>query len=350
MTPLANVTATPGRSVVIDLTKGATAANGHPVTVKSANLVSPSHGTLAKGTGTGRPMISGAGRAGLSGAVPLLVRPAAGTRTVTYTPDPGWRGTDTITYTLTDGHGGTARGSVKVITPNTPPVAHPIVISARTTSSSAVPASIWPLRHATDANHDPLTLTITKPRVGTATKRADGRVHYVAKPAAHSYTDRFRYTVRDGHGGQDTATVTIHVVAAAPSPPPVSDAGLRLVSKGNAGQGTVRLVITAYAIPKGKNATFNFALTGPGKDSLKPDSSSACGKPALSGRCTVGNGQALDLHFQPKGQWSFTASLTPKGFDDPSPTDNKVNASGAPSGPPSAHHRPGGSPQPRRTA
>jgi len=212
--PIPTVTITPGaKSVVIDLTDGATDPNGDPLTVKSASVAKPAHGKVVKGSkSSGRVITGGGGGKGALGGVLLYAKPASGPTTVVYTPDRGWRGTDTIDYTLTDGHGGTVSGSVDVRTPNAAPVAESYTVDARAWWSSVVPVYIWPLKHASDPNDDRLSLTFTQPTNGGSVRQAaDGHLEYFSQMGRGPYTDRFTYTVSDGHGGKATGKIKVRV-------------------------------------------------------------------------------------------------------------------------------------------
>ncbi|HLY13451.1 MAG TPA: Ig-like domain-containing protein [Candidatus Limnocylindrales bacterium] len=75
-------------------------------------------------------------------------------------------------------------------------------------ASTAVPV----LSNDTDPNGDTLVVTaVSTPSHGTATKDAGGGgVHY--QPAAHfNGSDSFNYSISDGNGGVDTATVTVTI-------------------------------------------------------------------------------------------------------------------------------------------
>ncbi|MGZ6733343.1 MAG: sigma-70 family RNA polymerase sigma factor [Nocardioides sp.] len=211
-TPLRPVVARSSTSpVTIDLTKGAVAPNGYPIRIRSASVTRPSHGTVVIDRAAARVP---AGRALAPFAARTVTPSAAPSTTVTYTPDAGWRGTDTITYVLTDGHGGTARGSVEVRTPNTPPVAGDD--SARASNgwlTTATPISIDVLANDSDANHDALAIkAVTKPEHGRATIVGD-TIRYTPPVGSDAASDTFGYTVRDGHGGTAHATVTVHLGA-----------------------------------------------------------------------------------------------------------------------------------------
>jgi hypothetical protein len=80
------------------------------------------------------------------------------------------------------------------------------------TASTAVNKSVTinVLANDTDPDGDPLTLTaVTKPPKGTATI-SGGRVTYIPNRGFRGI-DTFSYTISDGRGGTDTATVTVNV-------------------------------------------------------------------------------------------------------------------------------------------
>ncbi len=67
------------------------------------------------------------------------------------------------------------------------------------------------LGNDTDVDGDTLVLTgATDPAHGSVAAFADGTVVYTPDPDFHG-TDSFNYTISDGNGGTDTATVTITV-------------------------------------------------------------------------------------------------------------------------------------------
>jgi len=219
-TPIPTVTVSPDAgSVVIDLTDGATDPNGDPLTVKSAEVAKPSHGTVKKGGKAGRVLTGGGGGgAGLSNGVVYLRK--APTTTVTYTPDEGWRGTDTITYVLTDGHGGTVSGSVDVRTPNAAPVAVADEFHVHTWWRGFLPdapgVTLDVLSNDDAANGDRLVVTSLIDEHGKdrksltlsngTVKLEDGEpVFYPKKRDPWSLMTEsaaFKYAVSDRHGGR----------------------------------------------------------------------------------------------------------------------------------------------------
>lgn len=179
-------------SVTINLAAGATDPQGFPLTVLSASVAAPGHGSLVIGGGAGRLVV-------LAAAAPSAV--------VTYTPDAGWRGTDRIDYTLTNGHGGTVSGFVTVTTPNTAPVAHDDSVEAHVVHGGTG-TSVAVLSNDSDANGDSLTIAgVSGATHGAAAVVGD---HVVFTPASgYVGVATFGYTVSDGHGGTATATASI---------------------------------------------------------------------------------------------------------------------------------------------
>ena len=81
---------------------------------------------------------------------------------------------------------------------------------ANTTPNTAVIISV--LSNDTDPDGDALTVTaVTSPAHGTAVRSNNNTT--VTYTPANNFTgmDSFNYTISDGHGGSDTATVTVSV-------------------------------------------------------------------------------------------------------------------------------------------
>jgi VCBS repeat-containing protein len=157
--------------------------------------------------------------------------PSQGTLTMsstgqfTYVPKANFVGTDSFNYTISDGKGGTdtATVTITVTAVNKPPdaindaytVAEDSVLSVTSTSSV--------LKNDVDPNGDPLTVTSkTAPAHGTLTMDSAGQFTYT--PTANfNGTDSFNYTVSDGKGGTDTATVTLTVTPVNDAPDAIND-------------------------------------------------------------------------------------------------------------------------------
>ena len=156
--------------------------------------------------------------------VESIVQPAGGTvinnfATLSYIPRPGFSGTDTFEYTISDGRGrtDTATVIVTVTAENRPPVAQDD--SAATDEGVLVTISV--LANDNDPDGDFLVVeTFTHPQHGTVLNARTG-ISYIPDPGFQGI-DSFVYSVSDGNGGNDTATVTV-AVAGANNPPLAQD-------------------------------------------------------------------------------------------------------------------------------
>lgn len=127
-----------------------------------------------------------------------------------YAPAAGFVGADTFTYTITDAAGASdaANVTINVSAVNHPPNA--LDDAASTSANTSVQIDVL----ANDTDPDPNdTLTVTG--VGAAANGqtsvgAGGIITYQPNPNFVG-TDSFTYTVSDGRGGMDTATVTVTV-------------------------------------------------------------------------------------------------------------------------------------------
>ena len=153
-----------------------------------------------------------------------VTQPVGGTvtidgNTLAFTPTAGFSGIARFTYTIDDGHGGTATASVSVFVsarPNRLPLA---VDDAATTAFNA-PVTISVLANDSDPDGDALSISaVTPPANGTAS--ISGATIVYAPIAGFSGTDRFTYTISDGHGGSATANVVV-TVTPQPNRPPVA--------------------------------------------------------------------------------------------------------------------------------
>jgi large repetitive protein len=182
---------TPGQVNVLD---GDTDPNGDPLTVS----------TLTPSAGHGTVSCTAAG-------------------VCTYTPDANYFGPDSFTYTVSDGHGGTDTGTVNVtVTPvNDAPNA---VDDVLTTAEDAASAPLNVLANDTDIDGGPLSVTTLTPTAnhGTVSCTAAGLCTYM--PAASYFgPDSFDYSISDGNGGTDTATVNVTVTPVNDAPNAVDD-------------------------------------------------------------------------------------------------------------------------------
>ncbi len=126
-----------------------------------------------------------------------------------YRPAPDFAGTDSFRYRVSDGNGGSATATVTVtVTPvNDAPVATDDV--ATVAEDGSVDVAV--LGNDVDVDGDPLTPSIaSSPTHGTVAVQPDNTLRYIPEP---NYTgpDAWTYSVDDGRGGTDTATVTVTV-------------------------------------------------------------------------------------------------------------------------------------------
>ncbi len=198
--PVANndsVTTPEDTSVLIDAAANDTDVDGNLDPSTTTVLTSPSHGTLINN----------------------------GDGTFSYTPDPNYNGPDSFTYEIcdTDGLCDMATVNITVSPVNDAPVANDDSYNATEDTPLTVPAP-GVLNNDTDVDGDSLTVTSnTQPANGSVTQNADGSFTYTPD-ANFCGQDSYSYTVSDGNGGTDTATVTIDVACVNDAPVALDDA------------------------------------------------------------------------------------------------------------------------------
>ncbi|MBX3700927.1 MAG: tandem-95 repeat protein [Dokdonella sp.] len=141
---------------------------------------------------------------------------------IVYTAAATAVGSDSFGYRITDGRGGVASARVVVNIvhlANQPPVA--VDDAATTPAGTTVTVNV--LANDSDPDGDPLTITaVGTPLAGTAAIVGNAIV-YTSTNLTFIGTDRFSYTISDGHGGSATAFVTVTVTAFVNTPPVAVD-------------------------------------------------------------------------------------------------------------------------------
>jgi large repetitive protein len=144
---------------------------------------------------------------------------------VSYTPNANFFGSDSFTYTISDGNGGTDTATVNVTVTNVNdnPTAND---DSATVAEDSGANAIDVLANDSIAPDAGETLTVT-----SVTQGANGSVAITGGGTGVSYTpnanyfgpDSFTYTVGDGNGGSDSATVSITVTNVNDPPDAVND-------------------------------------------------------------------------------------------------------------------------------
>ena len=136
---------------------------------------------------------------------------------VNYTPNPNFNGSDSFTFKVSDetADSETATVSITVTAVNDKPSAKDD--NARAREDTTIEA-IDVLANDTDADDDQLTTSaVTQGTNGSVTINADNTLSYSPK-VNFCGTDSFTYTISDGEGGTDTATVNVMVKAVNDAP------------------------------------------------------------------------------------------------------------------------------------
>jgi VCBS repeat-containing protein len=118
--------------------------------------------------------------------------------------------TDSFTYTVSDGYGGndTAAVTITINGVNDPPVA----VNDSAVTNENIPVIIDVLDNDSDADGD--TLTVDSVTQGTNGSVINNSSNVTYTPALNfTGIDSFTYTINDGNGGIDTASVTVNVTA-----------------------------------------------------------------------------------------------------------------------------------------
>jgi YD repeat-containing protein len=144
-------------------------------------------------------------------------------QSVTYTPANGFIGNDSFTYTISDGHGGTAIGTVTAAV-GSPPVA--VADIAGTAANTAV--TFDPRINDTDPNGFVINVqSAGTPSSGTSGVNNNMTLTYTPN-AGHTGLDTFSYTISDSHF-TSTATESVCTGIQPPVASPVTSQGLNNV-------------------------------------------------------------------------------------------------------------------------
>ncbi|HEV8139098.1 MAG TPA: Ig-like domain-containing protein, partial [Pyrinomonadaceae bacterium] len=140
---------------------------------------------------------------------------------VSYTPNSNFFGTDTFTYTISDGNGGTDTATVNITVTNVED-APDAVNDAPTIAEDSGANVINVLGNDTDVDNDILTVSaVTQGSHGSVANNGTS-VSYT--PNSNFFgNDSFTYTISDGQGGTDTATVNVTITNVNDAPVATND-------------------------------------------------------------------------------------------------------------------------------
>jgi hypothetical protein len=162
--------------------------------------------------------ITGAGL-GVNGTAAWI----SNTQSVTFTPTAGYTGPASFTYAISDGHGGTATGTVSLTvtaSSNNAPVATSDsgFNTLRDTAVNISASSL--LANDTDADGDTLTITGVSGGVhGVASFNVQTNTVTFTPTAGYTGPASFVYAISDGNGGVATGMVSLNVTAPPNSSP-----------------------------------------------------------------------------------------------------------------------------------
>jgi hypothetical protein len=129
---------------------------------------------------------------------------------ITYTPNPNYFGADSFTYAISDGKGGTSSAVVNVVI--TPVNDAPDAVNDSATTNEDYAVTINVLNNDSDLDGNTLVISsASDPAKGSTAVNANGTITYTPDLNA-SGPDTFVYTISDGQGGSDTASVTMQIV------------------------------------------------------------------------------------------------------------------------------------------
>ena len=135
-------------------------------------------------------------------------------KVVGYNPTTDYVGADSFDVQVSDGHGGTDTITVNLTITNSAPLIAEGTSTNVSMSENSTPTAFSLTLHASDANSDTLTWSIsTAAAHGTASASGTGTSKVVGYTPDTDYigNDSFVVQVDDGHGGIDTTTVNVTI-------------------------------------------------------------------------------------------------------------------------------------------
>ncbi|MGB1252366.1 MAG: cadherin-like domain-containing protein [Candidatus Promineifilaceae bacterium] len=134
-----------------------------------------------------------------------------------YNPFPDFYGTDTFTYTVDDGQGNQSSATVTVTVLNTND--DPNAVDDSVTVQTNDVATLDVLANddlGSDVGESAVIINITQASHGAVAITNGGMNLSYTSDSGYIGLDQFTYTISDGNGGSDTATVQVNVVSTVP--------------------------------------------------------------------------------------------------------------------------------------
>ena len=147
----------------------------------------------------------------------IVTEPVNGTATLTsdqieYVPSGNYYGNDIIVYGICDSGDPSLCSTDTIFITITPVNDDPVAVPIEAETSDGEVIDINVLSYCTDADNDPLTVTIseyTPDITGTVSVNDDGSIHYVARESIYCTTEQIIYKVCDTSGACDTASIFV---------------------------------------------------------------------------------------------------------------------------------------------
>ncbi len=194
---------------------------------------------------------------GINGAVAIT----NGGADVSYTPNANFFGNDSFTYTVSDGNGGFDTATVMVTVTNVQDAPDAVNDSATLAEDSGA-NTINVRGNDVDVDGDTLTVTAVTQGANGSVAITNGGTDVSYTPNANFFgSDSFTYTVSDGNGGSDTATVNITVTNVNDAPVLTSSVAMSLISATNSNLFNVGLAASATDVD-GDTVTIQVAVFG----------------------------------------------------------------------------------------
>ena len=139
---------------------------------------------------------------------------------IVYTPDTDYSGNDSFEYTISDGQGHSETATVEIIITDVNMT--PSAVDDTRTTPENTPVTVSVLDNDSDPDGDTLTITGTTNPANGSVSIVDDEIVYTPN-TDYSGNDRFEYTISDGQGHSETATVNIVITEVNMTPKATDD-------------------------------------------------------------------------------------------------------------------------------